>query len=486
MTPLRRWLDAFVALPERLKLPFSILLAIVAHGVLFFLVWLLPLLANLLRFPALFPQSCRGAAAATPTPAPSVQPLELVSIELSEKTQPPSTPPKPDNNAPLTQQEQEQLQQLFAELPQEDQRKYIDVEGLAKRKNLSKRALLESWRDSVAGSSKPGRGPEPLPSQEGRTDIPFAGFKNQQANPVDPKTFDEESGAPGQPKPLPTVKFPGLEAPPIYRPRPVAKNELAANPRNTPKTAEAASPPPPPPPEPSTPRTGTPAQNVVHATEADRDRPMRLVKLDEKDVPLFVLRTSSPASPAIPELKLPEVQLKPEPKAEPTPKPKPTPAPTPPPPKQPPTPEPVVTPPPAQVAKLANDLTKPTPVKNPNYTSHSEMKKIDGSGPAGESGVDAVATERGKYKKMMKMMVESRWLPAVRARGDLIREGTVAIHFAIDGKGKLTKFKVEYNTSNNAHAMVVEEAMRATRFEAPPPEMLRNGIFEDEFTFTLY
>jgi TonB family protein len=135
---------------------------------------------------------------------------------------------------------------------------------------------------------------------------------------------------------------------------------------------------------------------------------------------------------------------------------------------------------------MTQEESKPTPVKNPNYASHMEIKKTEGGGLPGEGGVDAIGTDRGKYKKLMKMMVESRWLPAVRSRGDLIQTGTVAIRFTIDGKGRLAKFKVDYNTSNNAHAMLVEEAMRATKFEPPPPEMLRGGLFEDEFTFTLY
>jgi TonB family protein len=84
------------------------------------------------------------------------------------------------------------------------------------------------------------------------------------------------------------------------------------------------------------------------------------------------------------------------------------------------------------------------------------------------------------------LMVASRWTPAVRSRGDLMQPGMVSVRFAIDAKGRLVKFKVEYNSSNNAHAMVVEEAMRATKFEPPPPEMLRNGFFEDEFNFTIY
>lgn len=480
MRSLRRRLDAFVALPARLRLPAAVALALLAHLLFFLVMWLAPILADWLHLSALFPDTPPPAEAAAPTPKP--QKLELAAMEVTERPKPtPANPTEPaPPEPPLTAAESAKLQQLFQELPEEQKQEYIDVEGLAKRKNLSQRALFESWRDSVAGSRKPGANPNQMPSQDGRTDIPFAGFKNQQANAVDPKTF-EESDAKGPSQPAANAQMPA-QAPNIFKPKPVQKNDLAPTARPTQATAQAAPTPPPPPP-PSAPQKNSAGELDGDPDRKKRDPGMQVVSLGEKDVPLFVLgfsmRKTAPALPVPPE------PVEPAPKPTPPPVNKPTPSP--PVAKATPTPASVSkpTPPPTTVAKLTPPQ-KPAQMKTPNYASHMEMRKTEGGGPEGEGGVDAIATERGKYKKMMKMMVESRWLPAVRSRGDLIQTGTVAIRFAIDGQGRLTKFKVDYNTSNNAHAMVVEAAMRATKFDAPPSEMLRSGVFEDEFTFTLY
>src|SRR5204862_349750 len=159
-----------------------------------------------------------------------------------------------------------------------------------------------------------------------------------------------------------------------------------------------------------------------------------------------------------------------------------------------PTPVPQPTPPPTPPPIVKNTPPKPTPAPtaDPASALHKEQRKIEGSGPAGENGVDAVATERGKYvrmmkliansrwepaaavsesgkyKKTMKLLVEARWVPAIRARISDITPGTVACQYTIDAKGALTKFAVTSNTSSAAHAKIVEDAMRAAKFTPPP------------------
>ena len=484
----RRWLDAFVALPERLKLPLAILLALCVHGLVFVSVWIGPQLAKLLHLDALLPKKLSIAPPpppatprpvtmelmrpATPTPAPPVNQAAL--------PEPPMSAPPPA--APLTAAEQAQLQKLFDQLPVEEQRDYIDVEGLAQRKNLSKRALLESWRDSVAGSSKPGKNGGPLPNQDGRTDLHFTDFKSQQANAIQPQKFDEEGGAKGASKPMPSVKFPGLEAPPIYKPRPVSKSDLAVT-KPTGPTAVAAPTPPPPTPPPAAPAQSTEAQAAAAALArpTKQEPPMQMVKLQEREVPLLPFEQRLPRTPRV----TPALELPPPPTPAPVLAPKPTPVPTPAP-----TPKisetrPVPTPVPIPVPTPAPRPT-PVPFKAPASALNLEKTKIDGGGPAGENGVDAEATERGKYKRMMKLIVNSRWKPAVDLHRDLITTGEVGIRFAIDAKGHLLKFKVEYNTSNNGTAMLVEEAVRATQFEAPPAGLLHDGVYEDEINFRIY
>jgi len=472
-----------VALPERLKLPLAIVLALVAHLMLFVTIWVAPIIIHILRIdrliahvetptPAIPPPTPEPRLEERRTPPPEKKNLELAKIEILP-------PPPPPPAAPLTAAEQAQLQKLFETLPPEDQQKYIDVEGLAQQKNMSKRALFESWKDSVAGSRTPGKGKEDLPNQDGRTDLPFTDFKNQKANAMAPKRFDEEGGA-AKP-PMPSVKFPGLEAPPIYRPRPVSKADLANNQKSPQTPATVAPTPPPPPPPPANPAEAS--EQSLQATKAEADKILRYVKLDDREFPLLKLGLTPQKFMQRPRAVMPLPEPTPVPVPKPTPSPiaRTTPVPTPAP-----TPAPQPTPAPLLAAK-PTPVPTPVPAKEVASAMQKEQRKIEGGGPAGENGVDAVATVRGKYKRMMYLIASSRWRPLVTSREDVLAKGQVSISYALDAQGRLTKFKVDVNTSNSAHAMIVEQVMRTTHFEPPPPEILNaNGVFEDEFNFTIY
>jgi outer membrane biosynthesis protein TonB len=400
---------------------------------------------------------------AAPLPLPTPAPLEVV-------LQPPPEPPPEEALKPA---EEEQLQQLFQALPEEVQRNYLDVEGLAKKKNLSKRALLESWADSVAGSVKRGKGDSPLPSQEGRDDLNFTNFKNQQAQVGDPK---KEPGAETHP-PLPAAL---ADPAPLYKPEPVAKPDLQ-RPDKIPKTAsrETPTPTPTPPPAPSLVKPPPPPE-LKRVAEASKD-----------EIPMYVLAPPLLGNPTR------EVPLRPNP--DPVPKAEPTPIPTP---ARAPTPQPTPTPkadslptPKAatnkiEAARMAS-LTRPTPVQNPGYSPNMEKRKIEGGdAPPGENGVDAVGTERGRYIKALNQTVGSRWTYYVRdaKHASIITVGTVTLKFALNAKGKIVRLQVTDNTSNSAHAALCERAFleSQTDIDPPPRELLRNGIFEDTVTFQLY
>jgi outer membrane biosynthesis protein TonB len=450
-----------------LRLPIAVLGALLVHAILILVVWVAPYLHFVL------PVSC---SVRPPSPIRPPQSLEIV-LEG----------PEPEDGA-LTQAELEELEQKFEELPLEEQREYLDIDGLAKKKNLSKRALLESWEDSVAGTRKPGKGDSPLPSQEGRDDLPFLNFKDQKATVGDPKALP----TPPQPKlPLP------LEEPtPIFKPEPVAKPELKrTEPENIPKTASvetpAAEPQPEPPPQPTVVRA-EPPQDIKTVKEAAED-----------EIPLFVLapkllgkvteRDLAPAPTPEPEPPKPTPTPAPEKKPTPEPKPEEKPAPVPDPkPEVKPTPTP--TPKPGENRMIAMRTTsnpRPTPVPNPGYSPHMERRKIEGgNAPEGEDGVDAVASERGRYMKALNQAVGSRWTHYVRdaKQASLITAGSVTMKFALNSKGKVTRVRVIDNTSNSAHASLCERAFLESQsdIDPPPRELLRNGVFEDTFTFTLY
>ena len=101
-----------------------------------------------------------------------------------------------------------------------------------------------------------------------------------------------------------------------------------------------------------------------------------------------------------------------------------------------------------------------------------------------------MATDRGRYVKALNQAVGSRWTYYVRdaRQASLITAGSVTMRFAVNSKGKFIKVKVTDNTSNSAHAALCERAFLESQpdIDPPPRELLRNGVFEDSFTFTLY
>ncbi len=461
-SPIRRWLDAFVAMPDRIRLPLAVVLALLVHGLVMVAVWVWPLVASLLQ--KILPESITTSAFAPPPPPQEKQKLEVILMT--------PTPPPAEEKKELTVQEQNLLEEMFRQLPEEKQQEYMDVEGLAKKKNLSKHALLESWQDSVAGTKKTGNGDGALPGQDGRADLPFTHFKSQQANVGDLKI-------PAAPRPMPSTRPPGIEPPPIYKPRPVSKADLAAaqnSPDKIPKTADPApaeQPTPTPPPRPA-------PMQIAKATPPPAMR--KVIEASEDQIALYLRQPEQTVAPVEHPTLEPIQKTTPTPKPTPQPTVKPTPQPTP-------KPEAKPTPPISEIVAVKNP--RPQPVQNPGYTQHMEQRKIEGgNAPAGDNGVDAAATVRGRYVKGVNQAIGSRWNLYVHdsKHGSLIAPGSVTLRFTLNAKGKVMKVQLLDNTSNSAHAALCERSFYDAQadIQPPPSELLKNGTFEDTFTFTLY
>ncbi len=425
---LRRQLDAFVALPDRIRLPAAILLALLVHALI--------VLASVIM-----PELPKSKASAEDQTARN-QPLEIILAT-----------PTPAPQVKLTAVEETALEQKFAELPPEIQREYVDVDGLAAKKNMSKRALLESWQDSVAGTRKQGK--ENAPSQDGREDLIFTNFKNQRANPADPKN-----------PPMVAAN----QTAPLYKPQPVTKTE--PNPaQHTPAKVAEPTPAnaPTPTPEPPPPAKATPPPSLKTGPEARPDEIALFIRQPPKT-------TTRPEPPKLAATPLPTIT--PAPVQRPTASPLPTVAP--------------------EAKKVESIIatrlpspSRPMPVQNPGYSPHREQRKIEGSSaPVGESGMDASGTARGRYIKGVNQIVGSRWTHYVhdQTQGSLIATGSVTIRFSLNEMGRIVRLQVTDNTSNAAHAALCERSIREAQSDLvpPPKELLRNGTFEDSFTFTLY
>ena len=137
-------------------------------------------------------------------------------------------------------------------------------------------------------------------------------------------------------------------------------------------------------------------------------------------------------------------------------------------------------------AKLDFKTNQPRPVPNPGYSPQKRRTKVNGADmPEGEDGVDSVATPIGRYKKAISSAVGSRWNYYIRERMSLLQRGKITAVFSLDARGKVRSFRIEENTSNRAHAALIEQAVREAEFDPPPPEALRNGAFEYPISFHL-
>ena len=467
-TAFRRWLDAFVALPDRIKLPLAVFFALLLHALVFLFAWLWPFFVQLLiRFSLLPTPSTQTHV--TPTPEPK-------RLEVTLFTPTPTPAPKiaaTPTPAKLAPQDDLLLKQLFAQLPTERQREYVDVEGLARKKNTSAKALLESWRDSVAGSRKRGTGSDPLPTLDGLENMPFTQMTNREVS----------LGKPENP-----AETPQSETPPIFKPKPVDPNAQAANtppetadpsrPRLTPRPVQTPTPTP----QPMLLAKATPPPNVLSVQDASADQ-----------IPIFLNRRTDPVAPKDMATKRPEPDPTPQPTA--TPAMKPTPLATARPmPTQLPTPTPQDTAAKAPTrpqsviiaAKLDFKNNQPRPVPNPGYSPQMRRTKVNGMNmPEGDDGVDSVATPLGRYKKSVSSAVGSRWNYYIQQRMSLLQTGKVNVVFSLDSRGKVRSFRIEENTSNPAHAALIEQCVREAEFDPPPPEALRSGAFDYPMSFHL-
>ena len=489
-TVFRRWLDAFAALPDRFKLPLAVALALLLHLLVVVLFWAWPLFVQLLVRYSLLPPESAKSYVAKPTPEP-----KRLEVILMTPTPAPKVAEKPTPTpARLPAQEEQLLKELFAQLPAERQREYVDVEGLARKKNVSKKALLESWRDSVAGSRKRGDGSDPLPTLDGLDTKDFMHLTNQEVSLGKPEN-PAEAEMRSRTGPVPLATIVKNDLPPLFKPKPVDPKAQTAD--KAPETADPA------PQQPATPTpTLTPTPEPKRILVAKATPPPNVLRVPEasaEQIPVFLNRQAEPNLPTDiarqrPTPDDPAPKPTPQPTATPAPKPtpapaiRPTPSPGPAPTPRPPAPA-RATPEPQSVivaAKFDPKSNQPRPVANPGYAPQMRRTKVNGANlPTGDDGIDAVATPLGRYKKAVSSAVGSRWNYYIQQRMSLLQTGKVVVLFRIDAKGRLRGFHVEENTSNSTHAALIEQCVREAEFDPPPPEALRDGIFEFPMSFNL-
>jgi hypothetical protein len=323
----------------------------------------------------------------------------------------------------------------------------IDRKGLEKSDVKPVDAKFQSDEDMIAGTERTGKGLEPLPSQDG-ADLPFVDFKTQTgASSGVPK----EVANSGETAPAPPTR----EVPPLYKPKPLAKQYLEA----LAQIEKGATP---------APATPAPSEPV----------PLPLPTPAEPPKPAASFKAPVVENPAPDEI---AVSTKQTDVTSPPPRPRPIPVPA------------AATPPPkeprAEMAKLVTPPPRPQPVRDAGFTPDMRRTRIEGSiSNRGKVGVDALRTPLGVYRRQVSQQIQSRWLYWTKKRMDLLAIGTVRIRFFVTQQGRLEDVEIVSNDSNESFASVCEQSVREAEI-APPPadlELMKDGRLELVFSFTLY
>lgn len=129
-------------------------------------------------------------------------------------------------------------------------------------------------------------------------------------------------------------------------------------------------------------------------------------------------------------------------------------------------------------------LTKPTPSVQPTvaqtpaparstYQPFKEKTRISGSiSNRGISSVNALGTPLGRYEKILKDAIGSRWYSYLQ-RGEMANIGTVRVHFFVDRSGRIKNLKITENTSNETFANICLQAVQDAQLPPIPEDLAR-------------
>src|SRR6266576_4745246 len=164
-------------------------------------------------------------------------------------------------------------------------------------------------------------------------------------------------------------------------------------------------------------------------------------------------------------------------------------------------PQPTLQPAPLTAADQFAMLTaRPTPAVQPStapasaqsaYRALKERTRISGRiTNRGIASVNALGTPLGRYEKIVKDSVGSRWYVYVDQKRDLINIGTLRLRFYVDRNGGVKNLRITENTSNEAFANVCLQSVLEAQLPPIPEEIVSTlppeGLEVDGFSFTIY
>jgi len=164
-------------------------------------------------------------------------------------------------------------------------------------------------------------------------------------------------------------------------------------------------------------------------------------------------------------------------------------------------PQPTLQPAPLTAAEQFAMLTaRPTPAVQPStapasvqsaYRALKERTRISGRiTNRGIASVNALGTPLGRYEKIVKDSVGSRWYVYVDQKRDLINIGTLRLRFYVDRNGGVKNLRITENSSNEAFANVCLQSVLEAQLPPIPEEIVNTlppeGLEVDGFSFTIY
>jgi len=89
--------------------------------------------------------------------------------------------------------------------------------------------------------------------------------------------------------------------------------------------------------------------------------------------------------------------------------------------------------------------------------------------------VNALGTPLGRYEKILKDSIGSRWYSYVDQKRDLISIGTLQLRFDVDRSGRVKNLKITENTSNESFANICVQSVLESQLP-PIPDDLANTL----------
>jgi outer membrane biosynthesis protein TonB len=134
----------------------------------------------------------------------------------------------------------------------------------------------------------------------------------------------------------------------------------------------------------------------------------------------------------------------------------------------------------------------PTPAQvRSAYQPLREQTRIRGNiSNRGISSVNALGTPLGRYEKIMKDAIGSRWYAYMEQRRELANIGTLQVRFFIDRSGHVKNLKITENTSNEAFANICLQSVLEAQLPPIPDDVANalpaEGLEIEAMNFILY